>query len=296
MSEEQQQQQQQEVKKAEGTEAPKKVEDKVGGHGSFTYDKEDPSLAPIPLTGETPRERCIATDAEFKRFISLCDEVENWTEAYKSKDEVTKVYTRYTEGNPIMCIKVLSYFADVEPEVMYDVLHDHYFRATWDNNMLEGSIVEMMDPSNEVGYYAAKMPFPLANRDFCNHRSWKIFPECEEWPESQTWVIFNKSVIHKDCPEVNKITRGWSYLGGYMVRKRKEGGCHVYYYAQSDPRGWIPTFLINMVSGKLAPSLLENVHKEALRYPEWKKTNHPDWKPWLTGYDPKEEPYKRHKK
>jgi len=92
-------------------------------------------------------------------------------------------------------IKVRTVFPDVEPEVLYDVLHDHYYRRTWDDHMIEGSIVEQVDPTNEVGYYSCKMPFPLANRDYCNHRSWRVFPE------TKTWVIFNKSVIHPGCPE-----------------------------------------------------------------------------------------------
>lgn len=154
--------------------------------------------------------------------------------------------------------------------------------------MIEGSIVEQVDPTNEVGYYAASMPFPMANRDFCNHRSWRVFPE------TKTWVIFNRSVEHPGCPLRAKFTRGWSFLSGYLLRKREAGGTQLVYYTQNDPRGWVLPFLVNMVSGKIAPRILETVHAQAKKYPEWKTKNKPDWKPWLTGYDPAAEPYQRH--
>jgi len=80
-----------------------------------------------------------------------------------------------------------------------------------------------------------------------------------------------------------------------MMRKREAGGTDMTYYTQNDPRGWIPPFLINMVSSRITPNLVAAVHANALKYPAWKAANRPDWKPWLTGYDPAEEPYQRHK-
>ena len=48
------------------------------------------------------------------------------------------------------------------------------------------------------------------------------------------------------------------------------------------------------MSQKVAPSLLTQLHENALKYADWKKNNHPDWKPWLTGFDVHEKPYCQH--
>jgi len=235
------------------------------------------------------RKKYIATDEEFDRFLKIMDSDEGFTVVADDPKKHVRVLTKPAPDTPIAAIKVETFYEDLEPEVVYDVLHDHYFRKTWDDHMMEGSIVEQVDPFNEVGYYSCKMPFPLANRDYCNHRSWKVFPE------RKTWVIFNKSVLHPDCPPEPKFVRGWSFFSGYYVQKREEGGCIMKYYTHNDPRGWLPTWAINMVSEKVAPSLLSQLHDNALKYPEWKSKNHTDWKPWLTGYDVNETPYCQHK-
>ena len=231
----------------------------------------------------------IAKDEEFERCYQLADAIEGWKLNYEDKKKNVTVHIKSDPNSPINCIRVHTHFDDVDPAVLYDVLQDHYFRRTWDGNMLEGSIIEMADPFNEVGYYACKMPV-IANRDFCNHRAWRYDED------RGVWIIFNKSVLHPGCPEEPSYVRGWSLFSFYFLRKVKDKeGCEVIYYTQNNPRGWLPATLINIVSSKVAPNLLTNVHAEALKYPEWKKTNHPDWRPWITGYDPKEEPYCQHK-
>lgn len=234
------------------------------------------------------RKKYIATDEEFKHFLDIMDSDDGFTVVSDDQKKHLKVLTKPAPDTPIAAIKVETYYEDLEPEVVYDALHDHYFRRTWDDHMIEGSIIEQVDPFNEVGYYSCKMPFPIANRDYCNHRSWKVFPE------RKTWVIFNKSVLHPDCPVEPKFTRGWSFFSGYYLQKREEGGCIMKYYTHNDPRGWLPTLAINLVSQKVAPSLLTQLHENALKYPDWKKNNHPDWKPWLTGFDVHEKPYCQH--
>jgi len=235
------------------------------------------------------RKKYIATDEEFQKVLDVVENDDGFTVASDDQKKHLKVLTKPAPDTPIAAIKVMTYYEDLEPEVVYDVLHDHYFRRTWDDHMIEGSIIEQVDPSNEVGYYSCKMPFPIANRDYCNHRAWKIFPD------RKVWLIFNKSVLHPDCPVEPKFVRGWSFYSAYYIQKREEGGCFVKYYTHNDPRGWLPTFAINLVSKNVAPSLLGQLHDNALKYPEWKKKNHSDWKPWLTGYDVNEEPYCRHK-
>jgi len=234
------------------------------------------------------RSSYVATDEEFQKFIAIMDSDEGFTISAEDPKKHMIVRTKPAPDTPIVAIKVETFYEDVEPEVLYDVLHDHYFRRTWDQNMAEGSIVEQVDATNEVGYYACKMPFPIADRDYCNHRSWRYFPDRE------TYVIFNKSTPHPDCPVEPKYVRGWSFLSGYLVQKRKEGGCIFKYYTHNDPRGWLPAFAVNMVTSKVAPNLITQIHDNALKYKAWKEENHSDWKPWLTGYDPAEEPYARH--
>jgi hypothetical protein len=246
-------------------------------------------MAAPAAAGEFDKSKATATDQDYQKFIAVCDETGNgWEEMYKTA-ELT-LWRKVSAEAAINIVKIKTFFADVEPATMYDVLHDHYFRREWDSHIIDGSIVEMIDGFNEVGYYSCSMPMPLSKRDFLNHRTWRVFPD------SNTWVIFNHSVTHPGCPDRSGFQRGWSYLSGYMLRKREAGGTDLTYYTQSDPRGWIPSWLINWVSTKLTPQLIGTVHAAALKYPAWKAKNRPEWRPWIAGYDPKDEPYCRYKK
>lgn|SRR3989338_1270759 len=166
---------------------------------------------------------------------------------------------------------------DVEPETLYDVLHDHNYRKVWDDNMIEGIVIFQLDSCNEVGYYAAKSPSPVSNRDFLNQRCWRALPD------DGLWVIMNWSTAHSDYPEKKGFVRAQSILSGYQIRRNPKGGCSFTYVTQTDPKGWIPAWVVNNIAGKLAPRVSQTLHTVALAYPAWKKDNRPDWKPWITG-------------
>lgn len=134
----------------------------------------------------------------------------------------------------------------------------------------------MINKHTEVGYYSAKMPSPVSNRDFCNLRTWRADISKREY------IIFNFSVIHPDCPPAKGFVRARSLKSGYYVAGDEDGqGCTFTYYSQSDPKGWIPTWVINMLMTKLPPKILDKLHKVSLAYGAWKADHEPTVKPWL---------------
>jgi len=132
----------------------------------------------------------------------------------------------------------------------------------------------MLNKHTEVGYYSAKMPATVSNRDFCNLRTWRMDTARKEY------IIFNFSVVHPDCPEKKGFVRARSLKSGYYVTEEGEG-CTFTYYSQSDPKGWIPTWVINMLMTKLPPKILDKLHDVSVAYPAWKAANEPEAKAWL---------------
>jgi len=213
----------------------------------------------------------LATDADFDSFRAEADSQEGWVEVY-NKENFT-VWSKKTDS-AINIVKVLATFDGIPAETLYDVLHDHHYRGTWDESMIEGSVVQMLNSNNEIGYYSAKVPTPVTNRDFVTHRKWRGRPEAGEW------IIFNNSVEHKGAPHKKGFVRANSILTGYVI-KRVGSGCSMLYLTQSDPCGWIPGWLVNSLTSSLAPKLLGRLADAAKKYPEWKTKNNPDHKPWL---------------
>jgi hypothetical protein len=243
-------------------------------------DSEALGFCPLPITGPVivnkgnPYKTFIMPD--FLEFRKLADGMDVWT-------------LRYAKGNvfawdqpppPRTCkfklVKVFAVFDDIPGEVMYDVLHDPNYRKEWDDAMIQGYNICQLDATNDVGYYAVKTPSPSSNRDFCNQRAWIATTSGE-------YIILNTSVEHPDQPPVKGFVRAFSFISGYFLRPHGDGtGCTMTYVTQSNPRGWVPSSLMNSLTAKFAPNLMEKLRVAARKYPAWKAKNELDHKPWRT--------------
>lgn len=55
--------------------------------------------------------------------------------------------------------QVVAEFEDVEPDALYDVLHDPEYRSVWDTHMLAAEDAGHINVNNDVGYYASEYLF-----------------------------------------------------------------------------------------------------------------------------------------
>jgi len=222
---------------------------------------------------EIPTEYLPATTEDYDAFVTACDAPDGWNICYESSDGKIKVWDQPSDKSAVNVVRLLAIFSDVDHETLYDTLHDPYYRKIWDDKMIEGFLIEQINETNDVGYYSAKMPFPLSNRDFVNERSWRVKP-------NEEYIIMNHSVIHSKEPERKGFVRANSIKTGYLVRPQTDGGCVIVYQTQTDPKGAIPTWLVNQVTKNFAPNIVGNLEKAAKGYNEWKGKNSPDKKPW----------------
>lgn len=219
----------------------------------------------------------LATKEDFDKFRMACDSVENWNVCYEESDGSLKVWDQKSEISAINIVKLYALFKGIDGNVLYDTLHDPDYRKEWDENMIEGYNITQLDANNDIGYYSAKAPSPVSNRDFVNQRSWMVSSDGKEF------IIMNHTVIHKNAPEKKGFVRANSIMTGYMVRSI-EGGCTLTYLTQTDPKGWIPAWLSNTVTRKFAPTIVGKLNKAASGYPDWKSKHNPDDKPWRASY------------
>jgi hypothetical protein len=153
----------------------------------------------------------LATDKDFDDFRTKCEEEEGWELAFE--DATSKVHRKRNTGAAIDPVRVKAHFANMNPETLYDILHDHEYRAVWDENMISGVVIQQLDDRNEIGYYSAKAPSPISNRDFLNQRMWRR--------KSDEWIIMNHAVEHADWPEKKRLRSSYLYL--YWLLHSKKG-------------------------------------------------------------------------
>jgi len=65
------------------------------------------------------------------------------------------------------------------------------------------------------------------------------------------------------------------------VRPAGEAGCFVGYASQTDPKGTLPSWMVNKVTTIFAPKVLKILQKASQGYPNWKINNNPSYKPWF---------------
>ncbi|KAK6298873.1 hypothetical protein J4Q44_G00303830 [Coregonus suidteri] len=222
----------------------------------------------------------IPDEAVFADFRSQALSTDNWYSKYDKNGmevwvEVAPVTS--SQGNKnvpkVHKIKCRMTIKDVSAATMYDVLHDGQYRKKWDPSMLESFDIARLSPNADMGYYSWMCPKPLKNRDVVTLRSWQVTDD--------EYVIINYSVKHPKYPPKKDLVRAISLLTGYLVKATGPNSCSFTYLSQADPKGSLPKWVVNKASQVLAPRVLKCVHKAGQSYPEWKKQNSPDQKPWL---------------
>lgn len=160
-----------------------------------------------------------AQPKDFDKIRTECDQVEGWSiiKDQKTDEGVTKSWSASEAGNANLKVKVYSdIFKHVPIETLVDVILDPDYRKTWDSSCIECTTVEKIDEWNEINYYSAKAPSPVANRDWLNKCASGAFL-CKDG--STEYVTFNRSVVDPACPEKQGFVRACSFLTGYVMRQ-----------------------------------------------------------------------------
>ena len=204
--------------------------------------------------------------ADFIKFRDFAMSENDWKDHYEMPG--LKVQSRIDSETKLTVFRVRRDMPTVKPEVLYNNFHDADYRKTWDANMLAGYNICVLNKHNDIGYYAVKFPWPLANRDFCNMRAWMEFTNGE-------YVIFNHTVPHADCPPQKNFVRAFSHLTGYYVRPFGNGGSQLVYVTHSDMCGAIPKRLVDATLNQKVPEVMTNIETCATKYVEWSQKEYP---------------------
>lgn len=148
------------------------------------------------------------------------------------------------------------------PEVVREIWGDVEHRNDWDEMFNQGRLVEKVNETTIVSYYAANAPWPVTGRDMVFATRFEYKDDGEIWG-------YNVSVDREDIPETNEFVRGNLMFGGCRWRPVQSDPpvTEVTYAVGFNPMGSIPQWVVNSTATKqpLCIAAVEKVVKKNQR-------------------------------
>lgn len=215
---------------------------------------DKPSDPPMTVVQEGKLDMSVTKiTAEWRKQIEAFRSVRTGTWTKIDSKRGTDRFFMQQEGSPICLVKgstVINASFEVVVSLMcdFDLFAD--MMQICDEMNYERRIVERIDEHQGVFYGAFRLPAFLWNRDFAWRGSWAILPGREA-------VVLAKSTEHQDAParESDRLVRGEISYSGYWIKELESGQVSVDYVVQADPKGNLPSWVVNIVAKDQADNI-----------------------------------------
>eukprot|EP00112_Aurelia_sp_Birch-Aquarium-sp1_P009233 Seg204.7 transcript_id=Seg204.7/GoldUCD/mRNA.D3Y31 product="Phosphatidylcholine transfer protein" protein_id=Seg204.7/GoldUCD/D3Y31 len=174
------------------------------------------------------------------------------------------IHRKYNPDSGLYEYKVLGTL-DCPAEICKQVYLDLEYRKTWDSHV--GELCEMEVDGMKVIYWNVNYPFPMSNRDYSYIR------ECREFNENdkRTWVVLAKSHKTESIPVKRKIIRVEDFHQFMVIQEDSDNKTKAFMQYYDDPKGMIPTWLINWAAKTGIPGFLKSMKNACESYEEYLK-------------------------
>uniref|UniRef100_K3X082 Phosphatidylcholine transfer protein n=1 Tax=Globisporangium ultimum (strain ATCC 200006 / CBS 805.95 / DAOM BR144) TaxID=431595 RepID=K3X082_GLOUD len=182
---------------------------------------------------------------------------------YAEKDlEIFRVSQRQCTL-PVYYVKAwLPYAADT----VFNALFDARFRREWDAKNVNQVYVVERRTDGDVMYFAQKLPWPFADRDYVFHRRAKFFAE------QQSFVVVCQSMHHNNAPQCNGFVRVETYALRMCIRSTGTSSCDVYVEYEDDTNFSVPNYAVNLLLAVNVPSFMHKLRTACENYAKFIQT------------------------
>eukprot|EP00033_Pygsuia_biforma_P000453 GCRY01000539.1.p1 GENE.GCRY01000539.1~~GCRY01000539.1.p1 ORF type:complete len:206 (+),score=34.12 GCRY01000539.1:191-808(+) len=186
----------------------------------------------------------VHADTEFalrlKKLVRDTIAQDGWEEK-KSLKNGTKIYTKpHPESAfPIILSKATL---NTTPQGLWEFIVENRKEcmAVTDPTILEDKLLKQEENGEKVSYMRYKAPFPVSKREFINRH----FAGQDEVGFYELY----EGVDDEAVPVCKGHVRGMVSFSGMMWQENENGTCDVAYVVSVDPKGSLPTALVNMTS------------------------------------------------
>lgn len=199
-------------------------------------------------------------------FVDACRELDDpqtkgW-EFFTESHGVT-IYRLYNETSGLYQYKVYGILDDVLPDVCAQVYMDLEYRKQWDSYVNE--LFETDVDGKSLIYWHVNFPWPMSHRDYVYARSLKEM----EYNGKKVWVVLARSEVTPSIPEKDGIIRVDDYLQSCALTTDGKVGSKAFMKYYDNPKGSIPTWLINWGAKTGVPGFLTMMQAACRSYPEY---------------------------
>lgn len=186
-------------------------------------------------------------------------------ELFDEEDGV-RCFRRDVPGSDVVALRGEGFIAAPITRVA-SVLADRKRSTEWIDRLVKTKVIRELSETEAINWNHIKTPTPLKDRDF-------VFKTRITTDPAKKKVIFSyHSVTDKAAPEYDAYVRGDFKSGKFeltvMERTNKDGtktrGTHVVAEVIVDPRGSVPTFIVNMVQKSWPHKTLTALRKQVAK-------------------------------
>lgn len=206
---------------------------------------------------------CLFQDSEFELACQELDnpQTEGW-EFFVESHGVT-IYRLYNENSGLYEYKVYGVLDDVQPDVCAQVYVDNEYRKQWDSYVKE--LYEFEADGKKLIYWNVNYPWPMSNRDYVYKREVRELNK----DGNKVWVVLAHSDTASTVPEKDGVIRVDDYVQSCALTTDGKVGSKAYMRYYDNPKGSIPTWLINWAAKTGVPGFLTMMQKACRTYPEY---------------------------
>lgn len=205
-------------------------------------------------------------DSEFELACKELEEPQtNGWEFFTESHGVT-IYRLYNEKSGLYEYKIYGVLDDVLPDVCAQVYMDLEYRKKWDTYVKELYETDAVD--EKAIYWNVNYPWPMSNRDYVYARSLREM----DYNGKRIWVVLARSQSVPTIPEVDGVIRVDDYVQSCALTTDGKVGSKAFMRYYDNPKGSIPTWLINWAAKTGVPGFLTMMQKACRSYPEYIKS------------------------
>lgn len=156
-------------------------------------------------------------------------------------------------ASPPVLVRAYAKIPNISMANVFYHIMDPELRPKWDQNFSKFSLIpHAHDDECEILYCTINSPFGVTPRDFLQYRKSLV--------DANVATIMMRSAEHEEKPPVSGYIRAESLISGYVIRQTGPD-CELFLMSQTDIKGLIPKWMVNMVAAKAPAQWVENLAK-----------------------------------